>query len=464
MKYFLKILCCIVALFTPLSGYCATPVYEIKSVDGTFIQVPLSHDVFRYTKAQGLEDLVVLDSTGNPLPYRLVAVVTEQSKRAESVAIEPLTYFPIASDATPDTLRKLHTTQIKTSGDKTQVLTSDKVLNNVTPDFYLVDVSKIDKNLSGIGIDWTSQANNQYLEVELEATRDLTNWFTLSKATLVNINQDGETLTRNIVSTIIRKDNIEFVRIKILRGADNLVVNRVFAEVRTEDRIEKPKQETWSLKGQAAKNQTTVYMPNSHSKAVAVSAWEFMRDEITPVDNIAVDLGTVSYAGSIKIFSRESENVNWTLRYQGIGFNTQIGDKWEKSNPVSIYSVRDKLWRVEFNESMKESAAPSIVFSWQPYQLQIITNNKPPYTLAVSADEKRSENRDQVFTQILAVANPQWIQARLEPLKVSPSELIESRKIDWKQWLFWVALFLAVGVLLAFSLKLFKQLNNARTE
>ena len=464
MKYFLKTLRFVVALITPAIGYCATPVYEIQSANGTFIQVPLRHELFRYSKTPRLDDVVVLDSTGTSLPFRVVSVAPIQPKKTEEVVAEPLVYFPIASDATPDTLRELRTTQIKTSSDKTQVFTSNKVLNNATPDFYLVDVSKIDRNLSGIGIDWTAQTNNQYIEVELEATRDLTNWFSLAKATLVNINQDGESLVRNIVSAAIEKGDIEFLRIKILRGADNLMINRVFGEIRKQQQLEKPMQETWSLQGESAKSQTTVYLPSSHSKAVAVAAWEFVRNEVTPVDSVAIDLDTRAYAGGIKIFSRASENANWILRHQGIWFNTQIGDKWEKSNPISTYAVRDTFWRVELNESMKASATPKILFGWSPYQLQIITNNKPPYTLAIEAGEKPLDNRDQVFNQILSATNPQWMQANLISLSVPPSVLAASEQIDWKQWLFWVALILAVGVLLAFSLRLLKQLNNAKPE
>ncbi len=464
MKNALKLILAVFVM-SPSVAFCATPIYEITEANGTFVQVPLQYGVFQYTTSTTLDDLVVLDSSGNSLPYRVVAVTPQNPELKENISIEPLAFFPVAPDATPDTLRKLHTTQVSINENKTQVITSDKTLNNAIPEFYLIDVSKVDHDLSGISVDWSGQANNQYLEVELEATHDLSTWFPVAKTTLIRISQDGESLTRNLIAIKILKKDFEFLRIKILRGAENLVITKIFGEQRTEQLAEKPLlKETWSVKGKVATSQATVYVPNSHSKAVSVAAWEFERDEIAPIDKIAIDFGTTSYAGGVKILSRDDENKKWSLRHQGIWFNTQVGDSWEKSTPINNYPNRDRFWRIELNESARSIPNPSLIVGWQPYQLQIITNNKPPYTLAVETDKKAGENRDQVFNQILSATNPQWVEARLKSLDASPTTFDKSKKaVDWKQWLFWVALILAVGVLLAFSLKLLKQLNSTKT-
>ncbi|RYZ81233.1 MAG: DUF3999 family protein, partial [Moraxellaceae bacterium] len=166
-----------------------------------------------------------------------------------------------------------------------------------------------------------------------------------------------------------------------------------------------------------------------------------------------------------RIFSRNTENQKWQLQHQGIWFNAQIGDQWQKSNSVGVYPNSDKYWRVEFNGAAKDRIKPALRFEWEPIQLQIITNNKPPYKLAITSGANNSYNRAQIFNQILtASAPPTWIRADLIQLNVQPEALIAAHKaIDWKQWLFWVALMLAVGVLLTFSLKLFKQLNVKTT-
>lgn len=453
------------ALFFGQAVYCATPIYQVNDAQGTFLQVPLTHEIYSYSQQTNLQDLIVLDRDQNPLPYRLVSVAPEEKQAAPKVLTDTLKFFPVAVDATPDTLRKLRSTHVKVQGDTVQVVTSDKTLSNSVPEFYLVDVSGLDHDLTSLSIDWVAQANNQYLEVELEATRNLQDWFSLAKSTLVQINQEEQSLKRNHIDVHILNKDYEFLRLRILRGADNLQITGVTAEqkigVIPETKISL---ETWSLVGVVAQHQTTVYLPSSHSKSYPVAVWEFIRSEATPVDTLAIDFGTTTYADGAKILSRSTTHQNWQLQHQGIWFNTQMGSQWQKSNAVGIYPNRDKYWRVELNESAKNNPAPRIVFGWQPTQLQVITNNKPPYVLAIKGDKNNSYNREQVFNQILANTAPTWVSVGLIKLNVQPEAISSAQKsIDWKQWLFWVALMLAVSVLLVFSLKLFKQLNMNTT-
>ena len=136
-----------------------------------------------------------------------------------------------------------------------------------------------------------------------------------------------------------------------------------------------------------------------------------------------------------------------------------MGDQWQTNDPIHLDKNSDKYWRVELNETAKNKINPVLVFGWQPIQLQIITNNKPPYTLAIGG-QQNSYSRDQVFNELLGKANPTWISGSLVSLNVKPEVITAAKKTtDWKQLLFWAALLLAVVVLLIFSLKLFKQMK-----
>lgn len=448
-----------------LAAQNATPIYQVGNVQGTFIQVPLTHDIYRYTSHANLQNLVVLDAEKNPLPYRLIAVTPQEQKKEPTLIVNPLAFFPVAVDATPDTLRRLHTSEVKVQGSSVQIAISDKTLNNKTPEFYLVDISKLDHDITSLIVDWDAQATNQYLEVELEATRNLQDWFSLGNSTLVQINQQEQSLKHNHINVAIAQKAYEFLRLRVVRGAENLHITSVTAEQKTGAPEIKKVSETWSLSGQLAKEQTTVYFPNSHSKTYAVAAWEYSRDEATPIESLAIDFGTNIYGDSVKLFSRNAENQNWQLQHQGIWFNAQVGSQWQKSDAVSVYRNHDKFWRLELSESAKAISALPLVFSWQPTQLQIIANNKPPFVLAISADQNTSDNREQIFNQIISASSPIWAAANLTKLNVQPEAVTNTVKtIDWKQWVFWAALLLAVAVLIAFSLKLFKQFKAADTQ
>ncbi len=443
----------------------ATAIYQVNETKGTFLQVPLDHEVYTYSKQPNLQDLLVLDADKNPLPYRFVSVAAKNDSTEEKIISDSLHFFPVAVDASPDTLRKLHTTQVAVRGNNIQIATSDKTLDNTTPEFYLIDISQLHHSLTGLSIDWAAQTSNDYLEVELEATRNLQDWFSLATATLVQINQQEQSLKRNHIDVNIAKKDYEFLRLRILRGAEHLQITQVIAEQKLGAVPEKIAKETWAIKGLLAKTQSTVYLPNSHSKSYPVTAWEFTRNENTPIDSLSIDFGSAIYGDSAKIFSRAGEDQHWQLQHQGIWFNALVGSQWQKSNPVTIYANRDKFWRIELNDSAKNISAPNLVFGWQPTQLQIITNNKPPYLLAVDNQKNMSFNGDQVFNQILAASTPVWVSTGLTKLNIQPDDITQPKKpVDWKQWLFWVALLLAVGVLLGFSLKLFKQLKASNSD
>ena len=442
------------------------PVFQLSDTDGIFIQVPLTHEFYRYSEYGDLRDVVVLDAEKNQLPYRVLPVTTPVAKPEQTVTTTALSFSPVAVDATPDTLRQLHATQVtvltNTLQENTvQIATSTQPLSIKTPEFYLLDIRQLDHGVSSLLIDWDAQANNQYLQVELEATSDLQRWVPLSSATLVQISQQDHSVKRNRIDASIPKKTYEFLRLRIIRGADNLHLTGITAEQKiTTQKVAAEPNDTWLLTGTLAKTQTGVYFPNEHTKTYSVSAWEFTRNEATPVGTVAIDLGSDTYGDTARIFSRAAENKNWQLLYQGVWFNAQVGAQWQRSDELIVLPNRDKYWRIELNESAKNSINPRLRFGWHPSMLQIIANDKPPFTLAINADANDSNNRTRIFNQLIATAQPVWANATLLPLNATPESLASaSSSIDWKQVVFWAALVLAVAVLLVFSLRLFKQLN-----
>lgn len=437
------------------------PIYQISDVQGTFIQVPITHDIYRYSEAYNLQDIVVLDAENNAVPYRLVTTAPTAKEIEPKIVSTQLAFFPVASGTTPDTLKKLHTSQINVQGDTVKVTTSDQVINNQNPEFYLIDISHVDHDITSLVIDWDAQTNNQYLEVELDATQNLQDWMPLGQSTLVNIASQEQQVKRNHIVVNIYKKEYQFLRIRVLRGADNLHLTEIVAEQKIGSVEVQRKQETWRLVGDIAKVQTGVYLPSAQSKSISVAAWEFVRADTAPVDTIALDIGENTYGDTVKIFSRNIESQHWQLQHQGIWFTAQVGASWQKSDAVSVHHNSDKFWRIELNESAKNKITPAILFGWHPIELQIIANDKPPFVIAI-ADISVNNARDQIFNQLLSrvSAPPNWVQAKLIALDTKPETLAnKQRHFDWRQWIFWCALIVAVIVLLIFSLKLLKQMN-----
>ena len=439
----------------------ATPIYQVSYLDDSssknpFIQVPLTYDIYRYARYSDLRDLRLLDAEHNPLPYQLVSVA--QAIPEEKIITDNLRFFPVAVDANPDTLRRLHTRQTNVSGDHIQIATSDKLLDNKTPEFYLIDIREIDHAITSFGVEWDEHPANQYVEIELEATNNLQNWTSLGRTTLIQLTQQGQKLKHNQIHVNIDKKEYEFLRLKILRGAEQLNITRVEAHQKIKyENVQQDKRERWSITGQLAQLQTNINVTGN--KIQSVAAWEFIRDEVTPAQSLSVNLGSNVYGDVINVFSRNTEKQEWGVVYQGIWFNAQVGETWQSSEAIRIYPNDDKFWRIEFAESAKGFQALSLMFSWQPLQLQIIANNKPPFSLAISTENNVAEANQQVFRQIIASASAKWVPATLIKLEVIPEIMTVEEKVDWKRWIFWAALVAAVIVLLIFSLRLFRQLK-----
>ncbi len=457
-----------------------TPIYRINEAQGTYFQVPLSHDIYRYSQHADLRDLVVVDANNNNLPYRLVSLIPKikiQESEAQEIAMQKtsavqknsavLDFYPITANATPAAMRALRTTNISVVDNNVHVAISDKPMPasnqpiNSAPDFYLIDISTLKTSVTALQIEWLPNEKNQYLEVQLEASSNLQNWVSLGRSTLLQIIQQEQQLKRNRLAVEIAPNSYEFLRLKIIQGGDALQIMSITAlQFVNEMKPVEVANESWTVGGSLASVQTTVYFPNDHSKTFSVAAWKYMRDESTPVETLSLNLAENTYGDSVKVFSRTSEKQSWQLQYQGIWFNAQVGSQWQHSDVINVYRSSDKFWRIELKETTKARLKPELVFSWQPTQLQIITNNKPPYALAINPQNTAYQS-NQVFNQLLGKTNPVWVNSELVSLHASPLAVtLSSSTIDWQKYLFWAFLLLALIVLLGFALRLFKQVNQ----
>ncbi|MES2824604.1 MAG: DUF3999 family protein [Pseudomonadota bacterium] len=441
-------------------------IYRLSETQGTYLQVPLSHDIYRYSQYADLRDLVVVDADYNHLPFRMVSLTMTPAariQRQENTTVLP--FYPISANATPAAIRALRTTHISVTDNDVQVHVNHSVAPaSATPDFYLVDVSALKTKLTHIQIDWLPNEKNQYLEVQLEASSDLQHWIDLGRSTLVQIVHHEQQLKRNRIAVDIAPNTYEFLRLKILQGSERLQLTGITAlQLFSELKLPNIESEVWVVGGSLSGKQTTVYFPDQHSKSYSVAAWEYIRDETTPAATLLLNLGEHTYGDSLKVFSRPSEKQHWQLRYEGIWFNARVGNQWQQSDEMSLSGIGDKLWRIELNESAQNTLKPTLVFSWQPIHLQIITNNKPPYSLAINLQKKVAQS-SQIFNQLLEKTNPVWISAGLESLHVDPSAVTpSSQALDWPKYIFWGCLMTALFLLLCFALRLFRQVNQELT-
>ncbi|HCS63979.1 MAG TPA: DUF3999 domain-containing protein [Cellvibrio sp.] len=440
------------------------PVYQIDDAPGTYVQTTLTHDIYRYSADSQLNDLVVVDQQGNKLPYRITAPSVQSSEQSQQTNVR---FFPVAVGAAPETLLALSSASIRLDANEisVSVVKSDKqeLQNESVPtDFFVVDLSDLKTRADNLVVLWPVSEKHQYLEVEVSGTNDMTNWTPITQSTLVQLQKDGEKLTRNKIALNLSEKEYAYLKLKFTRGSEGLQLTQ--AAIENTDKIANATVvDTWQVAGVLAeKQESALYLING-GKKTPVAAWEFERDDIAPVAKISLNLGTIMYGDNIKVFSRNTEKQAWQLLHQGIWFNAQVGSDWQQSDAINIYSNSDVYWRVELNELVRTTLNPTLVFHRQPQTLQFIANNSAPYKIAIDdqAAPNNQQTSTQIFSQLVSGKDLQWGQVAFTELKPNINSFARhGMQVSWKTLLFWGILLLAVAVLVGVAVRLMGQMKS----
>lgn len=467
MRFITNIIGILAATFAVTTSAAFTPVYQITETTGTYLQTLLTHDIYRYSAATDLNDVVVVDNQGNKLPYRIVVPTAEINEKSRSI---PVRFFPVAVGAAPETLLALSSASIRVDDNAISVSvekkTNDELLDKAAPiDFFVIDISEFDNRVDDVIIDWQADESNQYLEVQVSGSNDLQNWSSITNSTLVQLQKDGQSLIRNKIALNLAEKTYAYLRLKFLRGDDNLQLTKI-AINNNEKQVAAVIADKWQLNGTLAKDQASVLPRLGTSSSInnaSVAAWEFVRDDITPVSRFSVDLGTSMYGDVINVFSRQGTNKKWQLVHQGIWFNVQTGSDWQQSDAIDIYGNSDTYWRVELNELVRTTINPTLVFHYQPLALQFIANNAAPYSIAID-DNPAPENQRtsaRIFSKLTGNKALSWTNTNFIELKPDINSFArQMTHINWKTFLFWSILLIALGVLIGVVVRLMRQLSS----
>ncbi|HSC66284.1 MAG TPA: DUF3999 family protein [Cellvibrio sp.] len=441
------------------------PVYQIKETAGTYLQTDVTHDIYRYSSNTQLNDLVITDKQGNKLPYHLAAPSTHISEQSQQI---PIHFFPVAVGAPPEALLALSSASIRLDDNEISVsvekAANDNLQDKAAPiDFFVVDLSDLRTRADKLVVDWQVNETNQYLEVHVSGTNDLTNWDKITQNTLVQLQKDGQQLKRNKISINLKEKQYAYLRLKFTRGAEQLQIGGIYIE-NTDKIPNAPPADSWQVTGELADEQESALRSSDVGNNQPLAAWEFTRDDIAPVNSISLNLGKITYGDTVKVFSRATEKQPWHLVHQGIWFNTQVGNDWQQSDALRIDANSHTHWRVEFNQLMNSTTEPTLVFHRQAQTLQFIANNSAPYNIAIDdqAAPNNQQTNAQIFSQLISGKELQWTQVNVTELNPDIDLFAHHATIfSWKTLLFWGILFLAVGILVFVAVRLMGQMKNS---
>lgn len=443
------------SLCAALPSAAQTPVFETAENPGIYLQAPLEHVVYRYARDSQLRDLVVLDVDGNELPSRIIDAPAVQRESAEPIA---LSFFAVPAGTTPRSWLNDGKARVEIDGGTVSV-TVDELDSKATREgiaFYLVDLRNLDVAIDKISLDWTTPEAGQYLQVNVEGSDDLRQWQNLALETLVQLSREGEMLLHREVPLSLRPDQFDYLRIRFPKGeAPELSsVSAFHAPV-----VEYIPVDRWQVSGQLAEAQRSMIERATTPNSDPLAAWSYQREDNAPARAVSIELGDIPYGDRLRIYSRDDESYDWRLLHSGIWFNAKVGDDWQRSEAISIYPNTDRFWRVELDAALEHKADPVLVFEQPRQVMQFIANNNPPYRIAVAETVRPGKASGQVLSQLIGDESVEWQFVQLKFLEgVSPPP-DKGAGLNWSAWLFWSLLVLAVVVLIAFALRLYRQMN-----
>lgn len=468
MRCMTKIIVLLMLCCSLVAQGAVTPVYQITEDKGAYLQAILTHDIHRYSAMRDLSDLVVLDNKGNRLPFRVISPNVDVSEKAESI---PVRFFPVVVGAAPETLLALSSASIRVDDNAISVsvekTTKDELVDKTAPvDFFVVDISELKSRADQLTLNWQVSEANRYLEVEVSGTNDLQNWSKITQSTLVQLEKDGQQLTRNAIALHLAEKEYAYLRLKFARGGDDLHIIQATIDNTEKQSLPTPV-DLWKIQGVLAKDQDSIVRTSGTVSGASVAAWEFTRDEIAPINHMSLDLGAHTYGDMITIFSRPSTKKSWQLAHQGIWFNAQVGSDWQQSDAIHLHGNSEAHWRIELNEEAGTGLEPKLVLHGQPQVLQFIANNSAPYSIAI--DDKAATNNkhtnEHIFSQLISGKEIVWADVNFIKLKPDIHSLSHKMmSVNWKTYVFWGILLSALGVLLGVVIRLVKQMKHQTSQ
>ena len=166
-----------------------------------FYQSNISKEVYQYTHSSTLQDLTILNASGEQVPYALIPYEDLHPQTTMHQDNKPLIIFPIKESAlnNPNELR-IHL-QKGAGNTSLDIVSSDGEVDasKKTNSIYLLDAGKKHAPLETISVDWQG-VDGKLLTLEVLTSDDLQSWSHAGNAVLLKTANANNSLLQNTIS------------------------------------------------------------------------------------------------------------------------------------------------------------------------------------------------------------------------------------------------------------------------
>ncbi|GEM_PF-3678086 len=409
-------------------------------------QFSLPEQVYQHIINNNMSDIRVFNQAHEPVPH----VIRQRKNDSESTSETlELPYFPLPFDEVTLLDNKLDVT-VSSEGKVIRIQSADEIIDaNNTAKYYLIDASHIEYVIDSIDFKINGKTSDYAKKIKLESSNDLNNWNLLvQNATLTELEYGNHALKKMRVDLPNKK--IKYLRFTWLDDADGLTIDTIKANFR--------KHHVTSKKIWAAASLI--------NKDIEEGVYEFDTNGLFNIEQINIELPQDNTLIDVLIESRLSNDSKWGNRYKGIFYKLYINDTEITREPVSVYPLKHRYWRIKMQSTDGIGRAePTLKYAWRSNDLYFLARGNGPFILAYgNANVSKSM---QTSSKLMSIINKEphsemvaVATAGQEIILKGDLALVEKKELPWQRILLWLVLIMGVLVIAIMVFRLIRQMET----
>jgi hypothetical protein len=440
-------------------------------------QVELTPEIYAALTTQDLRDLDVVNAAGDSVPtasYHPFAAAARDQRRAVPMFAIPAPETSAANtedsihlhiERGPDgKLRSLDAQVAPASSgagmamNEVPALTPSAALSSrfANAPTIVLDASHLREPLSRLKVTWDRHVNAAP-RFSVSASEDLQSWRTLvPNATFVQINQDGNELTRNEVPL----DGANHNYLMLTRLDSAVALPALTVEIVTPMSAQQPVRH-WIT---ASSDGIDPSPPQKSSHTF----FHYHLDAPISIDAINVQLADDNSVAHVSVWSKSifASGTGWSSNIGSIvAFRLRQGDALlVNDSKQGSASARSREWNVELDTPM--SHAPTLELGYIPDRFVFLAQGAGPFRLIAGSATMRHGDApvDVALNQLRASAGNDWTpplaalgaRSDLQGEKALAAEPPPAPQ-HWKTWLLWTVLVAAAAIVASLALSLLRE-------
>lgn len=327
-------------------------------------QTMVPYQVYGLVKSSNLNDIRVFNASGGLVPHR----VSTQKKDSQT-STKVLSFSRLTSNADgPSGLENL-IEKYKSSGVdiSLSLRAMDKEASESIVDVYIGEVGEMVGKGIELKLDWElNQEVSSFFSADIEITDDFKNWESVAKAVnLAQLKTNDAVVKHNQLK--LNRFGKKFYRLSI-RGERRPDIKKI--ELVTSQQQERPFSITEDMVG--------IHDENNNQISYYLQPTKIVKKQLK------VQIPENNVMANCRVYSRNSDDNNWTLRGSGTVYKITNNGETLKNELIHLTATSDREWKLEVvtRGSGFEQKPPVVNFLWQPHVLTFVARGGSPFVLA----------------------------------------------------------------------------------